>query len=59
MVVTISPSFSLYSIVVLPAASSPTKKKMYTYHYIKIESVKFMHENLYRDIFLMDEVNTG
>jgi len=27
MVVTISPSFSLYSIVVLPAASKPTAKK--------------------------------
>lgn len=31
MVVTISPSFSLYRIVVFPAASSPTVEKSRTY----------------------------
>lgn len=31
IVVTISPSFNLYKIVVFPAASSPTKKNEYKY----------------------------
>lgn len=42
MVVTISPSFSLYNIVVLPAASSPTVTQ------IKIEIMFVNNKNIFR-----------
>lgn len=56
MVVTISPSFSLYKIVVFPAASKPTEKtNIYFEHYISFShTTASKNVHIYIYFFFMD-----